>query len=189
MTVNIQLRNLDSIRKRDTLLAEALDDLVKAISTVALQTGSVAQGNAPTPAAPSSLNVTAAGGIFDIAITDNNPQHSGIAPDYFLEYSLTASFAQPVVIHLGPARNFRANLGNQTLYWRAYSQIGRASQPSPKVYFGNSVTPTPVVGGGAIAGPNPLASTGSGTGPTTGLQGGSGYGALSVRAPKPLNTL
>ncbi len=178
---NLQIPNLDIITKRDPFLGEALKALQTGLNTVATQTGATPQGVQSTPNAPSQLTVTAAGGIFDIAIEDNLPSQVGIAPDYFLEYSLTPNFIAPVVIHLGPARNHRANLGNQTLYWRAYSQNGRASQPSRKTYFGPQPSPTPVVGGGSISGPNPLASAGSGTAPTNGTRGGSGYGVLPVR--------
>lgn len=180
MPSNFQVKNLDYLRGQDPRLAEALQSLQDAVNTMATQTGAAPQGPPSTPATPSALNVTAAGGIFDIAITDNNPSQSGVAPDYFLEYSTQASFQQPVVIHLGPARNHRATLGNQTLYWRAYSQVGRSSPPSPPVYFGGP-RPIPVIGGGASFGPNPLPSQGSGTAPTSGLQGGSGYGILPAR--------
>jgi hypothetical protein len=178
---NLQIPHLDIISQRDPLLGEALRAFQTSLNTVASQTGATAQGIQSTPNAPSQLNVTAAGGIFDVAIQDNLPSQVGVAPDYFLEYSLTPNFIAPIVIHLGPARNHRANLGNQTLYWRTYSQNGRASQPSGKTYFGPFSAPTPVVGGGSITGPNPLASAGSGTAPTNGTRGGSGYGVLPVR--------
>lgn len=181
MSSSFQVPHLDYLRQKEPRLAEAFEALQGALNTLANQTGLVPQGDPVTPPAPVGINVTAAGGIFDIAIEDNNPATLGVAPDYFVEYSLTASFNQPIVIHLGPARNHRSNLGNQTLYWRAYSQNGRASQPSKPVYFGSSLAPTPVVGGGATAGPNPLPSNGSGTAPTSGTQGGSGYGRLPVR--------
>lgn len=181
MSSSFQVPHLDYLRQKEPRLAEALQSVQDALNTLANQTGSAPQGSPVTPSTPTAISVTAAGGIFDIAIQDNNPSNLGVGPDYFLEYSLTASFAQPVVIHLGPARNHRANLGNQTLYWRAYSQNGRASQPSAPVYFGTVTNPTPVVGGGATVGPNLLPSNGSGTAPTTGLQGGAGYGRLPVR--------
>jgi hypothetical protein len=180
---NLQLPHIDYLRQKDPRLAEALQKVQDAINQMALQTASSPSGPMPTPAQPTSLSVNASGGIFDIAITDNNPANSKLAPDYFLEYSTTSNFAQPTVIHLGPARNHRVNLGNQVLYWRAYAQHGRSSDPSPPVYFGSQVTPTPVAGGGAAAGPAPQASNGSGTAPTSGLRGGSGYGTLPVRAP------
>ena len=178
-----ELPNLDYLGQKDPRLAETLKAVRDALNNVAQQTGSIPVGLPSKPPSPSALNVTAAGGIFDMAISDNNPANSGIAPDYFIEYSLTQSFAQPVVIHLGPARNHRANLGNQTLYFRAYSQIGRASPPSDPIYMGPQAQPTPIIGGGATSGPTPLGSTGSGTAPTNGTEGGSGYGKLAIRQP------
>lgn len=181
MPSNFQVPHLDYVRSKDPRLAEAFQAVQDAVNTMADQTGSVPQGLPVTPGAPLSMNVTAAGGVFDIAVQDSEPASTGVAPDYFLEYSPTPNFLAPTVVHLGPARNHRANLGNQTLYWRTYKQYGRASQPSAPTYFGNAQTPTAVAGGGAISGPNLLPSAGSGTAPTSGTQGGSGYGKLPVR--------
>ena len=65
-------------------------------------------------------------------------------------------------------------LGNQTLYWRAYSQyIG--SNPSPPVSFG---TPPIAVAGGGSSGPAPLPSAGSGVLPRGIVRGGNGFGIL-----------
>ena len=63
-------------------------------------------------------------------------------------------------------------LGNQTLYWRAYSQYVGAL-PSAPVTFGSP--PTAVAGGG-VAGPAPLPSSGSGVLPNGLLRGGNGFG-------------
>lgn len=181
MPPQFQLKNLDYISQDDARYGEAFRQLQTVINNLAAQTASAPEGLPDPPAAPTSLVVTAAGGIFDIAISDNNPSQSGIAPDYFLEYSTSQSFATPTVIHLGPTRNWRRMLGNQTLYFRCYSQFGRASQPSPTIYFGNAAAPTPVVGGGATSGPTPQPSTGSGTGANSGQDGGIGYGRRSAR--------
>lgn len=178
---NFQFTHLDYLTQQDPRLGETFKQLQDVINNISQQTASVPQGQQTPPAPPSSLAVVASGGIFDIAIQDNNPSVTGIAPDYFLEYSTTPGFQTPVQIHLGPARNHRVTLGNQTLYWRSYSQYGRASAASGKVYFGNAGAPTPVVGGGAIAGPTVQASAGSGTGPTSGYDGGNGYGVPSTR--------
>ena len=183
---NFQVPNLEYLRAKDPRLAEVFDSIQNALNNIATQTGAVPQGPASTPSAPSGLNVTAAQGIFDIAITDNEPSQSNIAPDYFLEYSTTQSFQQPTVIHLGPSRNWRGTLGNQTLYWRTYKQVGRGSQPSRPIYFGGPAQPVAVIGGGASSGPTPLPSQGSGTASTNGLQGGVGYGKLPVRNVGPV---
>lgn len=177
---NFAVPNISYIQQKDPRYAEALKAIEQAINNVATQTASSAQGPQATSPTPAALNVTAAQGVYDIAITDNAPIQRGV--EYFLEYSQTPSFNQPTVIHLGTTRNHRVFLGNQNLYWRAYSQYGPAAGPSKPVYFGNANSPTPVVGGGAITGPVPLASQGSGTAPTNGLQGGAGYGYSPTRS-------
>src|SRR5260370_10343514 len=73
---------------------------------------------------------------------------------------------------MGASRNMYVQLGNQTLYWRAYSQyIG--SLPSAPVSFG--APPIAVAGGGAT-GPAPLPSSGSGVFPNGVARGGNGFG-------------
>ena len=73
---------------------------------------------------------------------------------------------------MGASRNQYLQLGNQTLYWRVYSQyIG--SLPSAPVAFGS---PPIAVAGGGSSGPAPLPSTGSGVLPNGLLQGGNGFG-------------
>jgi len=68
--------------------------------------------------------------------------------------------------------NLYAQLGNQTLFWRAYSQyIG--SLPSAPVTFG--APPIAIAGEGA-SGPAPLPSSGSGALPNGLLRGGNGFG-------------
>jgi hypothetical protein len=91
---------------------------------------------------------------------------------YFAESDVTPGFNSPRVYFLGASRNLYVQLGNQTLYWRAYSQyIG--SLPSAPVTFGNP--PTAIAGGGA-SGPSPLPSQGSGALPNGLLRGGNGFG-------------
>jgi hypothetical protein len=74
----------------------------------------------------------------------------------------------------------RLSIGNQTLYWRAYSQY-LGSEPSAPVTFGTPATA--VTGGGAAAGPQLQSSSGSGT--ATGTQGGSGFGQSAVSESGP----
>jgi len=65
-------------------------------------------------------------------------------------------------------------LGNQTLYWRAYSQFV-GSLASVPVTVGSPATA--VVGGGT-SGPAPLPSSGSGALPNGLLRGGNRFGAV-----------
>jgi len=176
---NFSVPNLAYINQDDSRYAEAFKAIENALNTIASQTAASAAGPQISSPRPANLQVSAAGGVYDIAITDDAPIQRGV--EYFLEYSTTPAFNQPTVIHLGTTRNHRVFLGNQTFYWRAYSQYGPASAPSAPVYFGGSQNPTPVAGGGTITGPIPLASKGSGTAKSDGLDGGAGYGKKPTR--------
>ena len=112
----------------------------------------------------------ASNGWFDIAITDPSDSRPGLF--YFAESDVTPAFSSPRVYFLGASRNLYVQLGNQTLYWRGFSQyIG--SQPSTPVNFG---TPATAVVGGGASGPTPQTSTGSGTLNNGLTRGGNGFG-------------
>ena len=169
MSQKIFIRNLDHIRQKDPRLYEALTDIQNALQPL----------SQPAPPVISGINVKSANGYFTVTLTDNGPVNAGIA--YFLEYSTTPGFQQPVVVHLGPSRTAVLNLGSQTLYWRAYSQYQNPfSNPNSPTVFGGS-TPTPVIGGGSVGAPPAVSSTGSGTAATNGQQGGVGFGKIQVR--------
>lgn len=168
MAEEVFLPNLDHIRVKDPKMWEVF---VKIQSHLRAATQ-------PAPPQVSSIVVTAANGWFNVVLTDNGDVNAGV--EYFIEYSTTAGFQQPVVVHNGASRTAVLNLGNQTLFWRAYSQYQNPlSQPSPPIVFGGT-TPLGVVGGGATV-PPAVASTGSGTGSTNGQQGGSGFGKSPIR--------
>jgi hypothetical protein len=115
--------------------------------------------------------VQAANGWFDLAITDPAVSRPGLF--YFAESDVTPAFSAPRVYFLGASRNLYAQLGNQTLYWRAYSQyVGSAA--SRPVTFGS---PAKAVVGGGSAGPTPLPSSGSGAVSNGVVRGGNGFGA------------
>lgn len=171
----LQLPTLRKIQQRDAYTYEALHTLLLAFNSLALALGidPTLSVISPTPANIGSLNVTAAEGIFDIAIVDKSPKQGLIF--YFLEYDIDVNFPSPIVVFMGPSRNLRAGWGDQTLYFRAYSQYLGSSVSKP-VTFGNP--PTAVVGGGS-AGTAILPS--QGTGAATGQQGGSGFGAPNAQ--------
>ena len=172
--------NESHVRQLDPLLAKALSDLEQRIANVATQVAASPFGETQAPPPIAALSVIASAGIFDIQIQDNAPVSRGI--NYFVEYSTTPNFAQPHIVDLGASRSYRATWGNQTLYFRAYSQY-TTSQPGATVYFGSQNNPTAVVGGGS-AGPTPQASTGSGTASNNGQQGGAGFGYQPSRGPR-----
>ncbi len=125
---------------------------------------------APAPSPIASVTVQATNGWFDISITDPSDARPGLF--YFAESDTTPAFGAPRVYFMGASRNMYVQLGNQTLFWRAYSQyIG--SLPSAPVTFG---APPIAVAGGGSSGPAPLPSSGSGVFPNGIPRGGNGFG-------------
>ncbi len=163
----LRVPQLKKLQYDEPYLYEALREIVGAVNSLTRRVGIDPTGPVAPPAAIAKLAVSAADGIFDIAITESSPVTKGIS--YFVESDTQPSFAAPKVYFLGPSRNFRIQLGNQTLYWRAYSQYFN-SMPSPPVAYGNP--PLAVAGGGSLAGPPPQPSQGSGTDSS----GGGGFG-------------
>ena len=173
----LDYRNRQQIFDKSPEVAQALDDICKQLENVANQTNSSPIGVTNPPPTPNSLNVTAAHGIFDAKITDNNPVSRGI--NYFLQYSPSPSFNSPTTIDLGQSRNHRVSLGNQTLYWRAHSSYPTSAW-SGHVYHGTSTVPIALFGGGPMTGPALQPSSGSGT--SDGASGSDGaFGNNPVR--------
>jgi hypothetical protein len=168
----LTLPQLVSIKNESPYTYEAIKHLVSAVNSIGRATGVDPSGSIAAPDPIGRITVVAADGIFDLAITDNSAVHRGIY--YFAESDSSPDFTAPHVYFLGSSRNLRVSLGNQTLYWRAYSQY-LGSQPSAPVAYG--APPTAVVGGGA-AGPPLQTSSGSGT--AGGQAGGSGFGKTTV---------
>ncbi len=166
----LTVAQLAPLKDRDPYLYETLTKIVSAVNATSTNAGVDPATPSPAPSPIASVQVQAANGWFDLAITDPGAARPGLF--YFAESDVTPAFSSPRVYFLGASRNLYVQLGNQTLYWRAYSQyIG--SQTSAPVSFG--MPPVAVVGGGA-SGPTPLPSSGSGT-LTNGLQrGGNGFG-------------
>src|SRR5258707_7396630 len=175
----LKIGQLAQIRRDWPYVYEALTQIVNAVNAVGRATGFDRSGTIAPPATIGSLSVAAADGIFDLAIIDNSAVHRGIF--YFAESDTTPAFSRPYVYFLGSSRNLRVSLGNQTLYWRAYSQY-LGSEPSHPVTFGTPATA--VAGGGTATGPALQASTGSGT--ASGSQGGSGFGEVVQSSSGPV---
>jgi hypothetical protein len=175
----LKIGQLAQIKGDSPYVYEALTQIVNAVNSVGRATGVDPSGTIDPPAPIGSLSVTAADGIFDLAITDNSSLYRGIF--YFAESDTTPAFSRPYVHFLGSSRNLRVALGNQTLYWRAYSQY-LGSDPSEPVTFGTPATA--VTGGGTATGPPLQPSTGSGTAP--GTAGGSGFGQVTQSVSGPV---
>src|ERR1700688_44147 len=175
----LKIGQLAQIKSDSPYVDEALTQLVNGVNAVGRATGVDPSGSIAAPSPVGSLNVTAADGIFDLAITDNSTLNRGIF--YFAESDTAPSFPQPYVHFLGSSRNLRISMGNQTLYWRAYSQY-LGSEPSEPVTFGTPATAG--TGGGTAAGPALQTSTGSGT--ASGSEGGSGFGEVAQSSSGPV---
>ena len=175
----LKIGQLAQIKGDSPYVYEALTQIVNAVNSLGRATGVDPSGTIAAPAPIGSLSVTAADGIFDLAITDNSSLNRGIF--YFAESDVTQAFNRPRVHFLGSSRNLRVSLGNQTLYWRAYSQY-LGSDPSAPVTFGTPATA--IAGGGTATGPQLQPSTGSGTAP--GTAGGSGFGELTHSVSGPI---
>jgi hypothetical protein len=159
------------IKDRDPYLYETLVKIVSAVNSTSQRAGVDSSTPSPAPSPIASITVQAANGWFDIAIADPAESRPGLF--YFAESDVTPAFSTPRVYFLGASRNLYTQLGNQTLYWRAYSQyVG--SLPSTPVGFGTP--PTAVAGGGTTTGPAPLPSGGSGTLNNGQVRGGNGFG-------------
>ena len=166
----LTVAQLAPVKERDPYLYETLVKIVGAVNAASQNAGVDPATPSPAPAAIAALNVQAANGWFDLAITDPSAARPGLF--YFAESDVTPGFNAPRVYFLGSSRNLYVQLGNQALYWRAYSQyVG--SLPSAPVAYG---TPAIAVIGGGASGPAPLLSSGSGTAANGLLRGGNGFG-------------
>jgi len=166
----LTVAQLAPLKDRDPYLYEALVKIVSAVNATSQRAGVDPSGPSLAPPQIAALTVRAANGWFDISIADPSNSRPGLF--YFAESDITPGFNAPRVYFLGSSRNLYVQLGNQSLYWRAYSQyIG--SQPSAPVTFG---TPALPVSGGGLTGPSPLLSQGSGAAANGVAPGGNGFG-------------
>jgi hypothetical protein len=166
----LTVAQLAPLKDRDPYLYETLAKIVAAVNATGQRAGVDSSTPSPAPPPIAAIAVRASNGWFDISISDPSDARPGLF--YFVESDTTPAFAAPRVYFMGASRNLYVQLGNQTLYWRGYSQyIG--SMPSAPVTFGGPATP---VTGGGSSGPAPLPSSGSGALPNGLLRGGNGFG-------------
>src|ERR1700737_27932 len=166
----LTVAQLAPLKDRDPYLYETLVKIVSSVNATSQRVGVDPSTPAPAPSPIASIAVPASNGVFDISLKDPSNARPGLF--YFAESDTTPAFGTPRVYFMGASRNLYVQLGNQTLYWRAYSQyIG--SLPSAPGSFG--APPIAVTGGGS-SGPAPLPSSGSGVLPGGLLRGGNGFG-------------
>lgn len=176
--MSLTARGIDTLREQFPQAYTSLLDLVDGVNQVAAVSGVGAVSPAATPQNNGTLDVIAADGIFDVAITDPNPNRGEY---YFLEWDTDPSFGDAIVISLGPSRNWRGMLGNIVTFWRWYKQLLGSNVSGYAIFGGN--TPTEVDGGGSLAGPAPHDTQGSGTS----AQPGNGWGQIGATQPTPVN--
>jgi hypothetical protein len=177
----LTVAQLAPLKGRDPYLYETLTKIVSAVNATSAHAGVDPANPSPAPPTIAALQVQAANGWFDLAITDPAVTRPGLF--YFAESDVTPAFSAPRVYFLGASRNLYVQLGNQTLYWRAYSQFVGSLASSPVTYGSPAVA---VVGGGS-SGPSPLPSSGSGALPNGLLRGGNGFGVVpGARVVKPV---
>src|SRR5216683_716807 len=179
----LTVAQLAPLKDRDPYLYETLVKIVSSVNATSQRAGVDPSTPAPAPSPIASLSVQASNGWFDISVTDPSAARPGLF--YFAESDTTPAFAAPRVYFMGASRNLYVQLGNQTLYWRAYSQyIG--SLPSSPIAYG---APSIAVAGGGSTGPAPLPSSGSGVLPNGLLRGGNGFGVNTGSRITRTNTL
>jgi hypothetical protein len=167
----LTIAQLAPLKDRDPYLYETLTRIVSAVNATSQRAGVDPSVPAPAPSPIASISVQAANGWFDVSIADPSDARPGLF--YFAESDVTPAFSAPRVYFLGASRNLYVQLGNQTLYWRAFSQYIGSLASSP-VAFG---TPPAAVAGGGASGPAPQPSQGSGALPNGQVRGGNGFGA------------
>lgn len=168
----LTVAQLAPIKERDPYLYETLSKIVSAVNAASANSGVDPSNPSPAPPPVAEVAVQAANGWFDLAIKDPATTRPGLF--YFAESDVSPAFSAPRVYFLGASRNLYVQLGNQTLYWRAYSQYVGSLASAPVTYGSPA---TAVVGGGAV-GPTPLPSSGSGALPNGLLRGGNGFGVV-----------
>lgn len=173
----MKIQNLELFRAKDKYLYEALSSIQTQTGQIETQGNFNATGNPPVPPPIGQLVVTTGpSGEFQITIHDSG--EFGRGNNYFAEHDTSPAFSNPHVVDMGQSRNHSIYLGNQKLYWRAYS-ASISGSPSSPAYHGGNATPKAVQGG--IPG-NRAPSQGSGTGaPGVGLLG---PGPVQTRGPK-----
>lgn len=178
---------LNEIYQNDSRLGTLLSRMIKAINQTAGTAGVSPVGQSTKLSPPDSVNVSAAGEMMHVSITDNAPADRQV--HYFTEVSNNPQFSQPIVVHHGPSRTsapftlptMDSTGGTHNWYVRSFRQ-SPGGPPSAPITYGGSASPTAVTMSGATQF-NLLPSTGSGTSASTGQQAAQGFGKQPTRPP------
>ncbi|MGH9735424.1 MAG: hypothetical protein ACRD8A_12650 [Candidatus Acidiferrales bacterium] len=167
--MNVQLPNLEHIRKKDPRLYETIRAIQQYLPP------------ASQPAPPPVTNVSVASngdGTVDVTFADSGAVTQQV--NYFVEHAADATFFGARQEDFGASRNGSIRIGSTARAFRVFSQYRfPPSPPSEPVVFGGAAA-TLVGGGGSVA-TAPQASTGSGTASSSGQQSGQGFGKNRVR--------
>src|SRR5260370_40705010 len=128
----LTVAQLAPLKDRDPYLYETLVKIVASVNAPSQRAGVDPSTPAPAPSPIASIAVQASNGWFDISLKDASNARPGLF--YFAESDTTPAFGTPRVYFMGATRNMYVQLGNQTLYWRPYSQY-IASLPSAPLSF------------------------------------------------------
>ncbi len=172
----LQIPNALEIQNESPRTYEALVQIASAINQGHSVAGIDPTGVKGAPSNTGIMDVSQVNGIYDVTITDPNPQRLA---EYYIEWDTQPSFATARLVQHGVSRYYRATLGNLgTTYWRYYKQF-QGSNVSGYINHGGT---TPLaVGGGGTAGPTPGGANGSGSS----LQPGQGFGPIGKIQPHP----
>lgn len=163
-------------------LYEALTDSQSAHNQLEGQTNGNLSGQSQPPPALSAVRVSGGNGLFHVSLDHNADFYRGVR--YHVEYATDPHFSNPFPLPMHEAREWRGNLGQQKLYFRASASYGISGPNTQWTYFGGA-TPQLVDGTGTTEPPLPAQSQGSGTGyPGQGLQG-SGQTQFRSRSGQP----
>jgi hypothetical protein len=180
-------RYLADLFTKDSVQANFLREITRAIDTLASGTGVGISGD-PTPPPPvNAITVKTSGELVQVQLTHSGNFRRPVR--YFVEADTSPSFTQPQIVSYGPHRTHLFHLPTlndegaaQRWYLRAYPQY-LGSQPGESTVYGGLANPTPVQLVGTTA-MTLLPSTGSGTASTNGQQGAQGFGKQRNSTPK-----
>jgi hypothetical protein len=107
--------------------------IVSSVNAASQRAGADPSTPAPVPSPIASVSMKASNGWFDISIADPSDARPGLL--YFAKSDITPAFSAPHVYFMGASRNLYVQLGNPTLYWRAYSQYIGSTLGAPPGAF------------------------------------------------------